>query len=83
MLIPEGENNYFPFQEIYLQVLVHLQMKIYARPVDHFCHIMAQFRNKPWFLRVCYVSLFKTLWEEKLLVTSNFSFSHSVLYPVI
>ena len=39
------------------------------------------FPNKPWFLRVCRTSLFKTLWEkEKLLVTSNFSFSHSVFY---
>ena len=40
------------------------------------------FRNKNWFLRVCSISLLKTLWEnEKLLVTSNFSFSHSVFYP--
>ena len=39
------------------------------------------FPNKPWFLRVCSMSLLKTLWEkEKLLVTSNFSFSHSVFY---
>ena len=37
------------------------------------------FPNKPWFLRVCSTSLLKTLQEkEKLLVTSNFSFSHSV-----
>ena len=37
--------------------------------------------NKPWFLRVCSASPLKTLWEkEKLLVTSNFSFSHSVFY---
>ena len=37
------------------------------------------FPNKPWFLRVCSSSLLKTLWEkEKLLVTSNFSFSNSV-----
>ena len=37
------------------------------------------FPNKPWFLRVCSTRLLKTLWEkEKLLVTSNFSFSHSV-----
>ena len=37
------------------------------------------FPNKPWFLHVCSASLLKTLWEkEKLLVTSNFSFSHSV-----
>ena len=39
------------------------------------------FPNKPWFLRVCSTCLLKTLWEkEKLLVTSNFSFSHSVFY---
>ena len=37
------------------------------------------FPNKPWFLRVCGTSLLKTLQEnEKLLITSNFSFSHSV-----
>ena len=40
------------------------------------------FPNKPWCLRACSTSLFTTLWEkEKLLVTSNFSFSHSVFYP--
>ena len=40
------------------------------------------FPNKPWFLRVCSTSLLKTPWEkEKLLVTSNSSFSHSVFYP--
>ena len=40
------------------------------------------FPNKPWFLRVCCTSHLKTLWEkEKLLVTSNFSISHSVFYP--
>ena len=39
------------------------------------------FQNKPWFLHVCTKSFFKTLWEkEKLLITSNFSFSHSVFY---
>ena len=33
-------------------------------------------------LRVCKISLLKTLQEkEKLLVTGNFSFSQSVLYP--
>ena len=37
--------------------------------------------NKLWCLRVCSTSLLKTLWEkEKLLVPSNFSFSHSVFY---
>ena len=40
------------------------------------------FPNKPWFLRVCRTSLLKTqLEKEKLLITSNFSFSHSVFYP--
>ena len=39
------------------------------------------FPNKPWFLRVCSTILLKTLREKKkLLVTSNFSFSHSVFY---
>ena len=39
------------------------------------------FPNKPWFLRVYSTSLLKTLWEkEKLLVMSNFSFSHGVFY---
>ena len=40
------------------------------------------FQNKPLFLHVCSTSLLKTLWEkEKLLVTSNFSFSFSVFHP--
>ena len=39
-------------------------------------------KKKPWFLRVYRTNLLKTLWEkEKLLVTSNFSFSHSISYP--
>ena len=47
---------------------------------QHF--LLNPFPNKPWFLRVCSTSFLKTLWEkEKLLVTSNFSFSHSVLNP--
>ena len=37
------------------------------------------FPNKPWFIRVCNTTLLKPLWEkDKLLVTSNLSFSHSV-----
>ena len=39
------------------------------------------FPNKRWFLRVSKTSLLKTLREkEKLLVMSNFSFSHSVFH---
>ena len=46
------------------------------------CPILNPFPNKPWFLRVCSTSLLKTMWEKKkLLVRSNFSFSHSVFYP--
>ena len=43
--------------------------------------LLNPFPNKPWFLCVCCTSLLKTLWEkEKLLVMSNFSFSHSVFF---
>ena len=36
-------------------------------------HLLYSFRNKPWFFRLCSISLLKTLWKkEKLLVTSNF-----------
>ena len=54
------------------------------------CHIFQvifytgrnHFRKMPWFLRVYCTGPLETLWEkEKLLVTSNFSFSHSVSYP--
>ena len=45
-------------------------------------HEFNSFPNKPWFLCVCSTSLLKTLWKkEKLLVTSNFSFFHSVFCP--
>ena len=46
-----------------------------------FREVFNPFPNKPLFLRVCSTSLLKTLWEkETLLVTSKFSFSHSVFY---
>ena len=45
-------------------------------------HLFKPFPNKPLFSRVCCTSLLKTLVEnEKLLITSNFSFSTSVYYP--
>ena len=44
-------------------------------------HLLTFSPNKPWFLPVCSTRLLKTLREkEKLLVTSNFSFSNSVFY---
>ena len=54
---------------------LHLPKKIKKKSLN-------RFPNKPWFLRVCSTCLLKTLWEkEKLLVTSNFSFSPIVFYP--
>ena len=45
-------------------------------------NILKPFPNKSYCLRVCITRLLKTLWEkEKLLITSNFSFSHNVFYP--
>ena len=45
-------------------------------------HKINPFPSKPWFLCICSIHLLKTLWEkEKLLVTSNFSFSLSILHP--
>ena len=42
------------------------------------------FPNKPWFLRVCSTSLLKTLWvKKKLLVMTNFFFSHSVFHQFV
>ena len=52
------------------------------RSFENFMHFNP-FQNKPWFLRVYNLNLLKTPWEnEKLLVTSNFSFTHSVFYPL-
>ena len=48
----------------------------------HFLLFINPFPNKPWLLRVCSTSFLKTLWKkEKLLIMSNFSFSHSVFHP--
>ena len=45
-------------------------------------HVVQPFPNNSLFLHVCSTNLLKTLWEkEKLLVTSNFSFSHNIFYP--
>ena len=49
-----------------------------------FCKQLTLSQTSPDFLRICSrsTSLLETLWEkEKLLVTSTFSFSHSVFYP--
>ena len=57
-------------------------INIYLSPTVFTEALLNPFPNKPWFLRVCSTCLLKTLWEkEKLLVTSNFSFTHSAFYP--
>ena len=41
------------------------------------------FLHNPWILRVCHASLLKTLWKkEKLLISTNFSLSHSVFHHI-
>ena len=43
---------------------------------DIILFVFNSFPNKPWILLVSHTSLLKTLWKkEKLLITSNFSFS--------
>ena len=61
----------------------HFHFKAFFRKVHDYVVITVHpFPNKPWFLCVCCSSLLKTLWKkEKLLIMSNFTFSHSVFYP--
>ena len=67
-----SDPNFFMLRVKKNLVYVYGQCKVFFNP----------FPNKPWFLRVSSTSLLKTLREkEKLLVTSNFSFSYSVFYP--
>ena len=59
-----------------------LKARIVGRRVHRLVwKVVNPFPNKPCILRVCSVSLLKTLWEkEKLFETSNFSLSISVFY---
>ena len=60
---------------------VHVKSNFFSK-LYYFWLPLNPFPNKPWFLYVCSTSHFKTLWEkEKLLITSNFSFSHIFFYP--
>ena len=61
--------------QIHIAMLCEWKFKMAHILINPFPHNEAFWR--PW-----ETSLLKTLWEkEKLLVTSNFSFSHSVFYP--
>ena len=53
----------------------------YNKVKIHFRSFNNPFPKKPWFLHGCSTRLLKSLWEKKkLLVASNFSFSHDVFY---
>ena len=70
-------------REILLQVSIHCTGTFSSIAHTHrLCFQFNPFPNKPWFSRVCSTSLLKALCEkEELLVTSNFSLSHSVFNP--
>ena len=54
----------------------HSSLVFFLRVINHF-------PNKPWSILLCSTSILNTLWEnEKLLIKSNFSFSHIVFFPL-
>ena len=79
LIFLKGQNKYMLIKHLYEE---YNFLSISSRRFIFFFINFSPFPNKPWFLRVCFKSLLKTLWEkEKLLVASNFSFSHSVFNP--
>ena len=81
-------NNYAAYSWILAKIILTVHHFFPSHKAENIflvyshCIILNPFLNKPWFLHVCSTCLLKTLWEkEKLLVTSDFSFSHSVFYP--
>ena len=61
-------------------ILQTFRIKILRSPMRS--ELLDPFPHNNTFWRPLETNLLKTLWEkEKLLVTSNFSFSHSVFYP--
>ena len=72
-IVEKGENA--GYQTMFSKVVLHFAIKGYK--------LLKPFPNKPWFLCVCSLSLLKTMQEkEKLLVTSNFSFSTVLTTPL-
>ena len=70
-----------PDEEAFGELSWEKEKMLMSTTTSVFVSCLNPFPNKPWFLRVCCTRLLKTLWEkEKLLVTSNFSFSRSVFY---
>ena len=55
----------------------------YTKYIEVHLDVYCPFPSKAFFLCVCSTSDLKTLWEkEKLPITSNFSFFHTVFYPL-
>ena len=76
------KKNTSSFQQKVEYIKSLYEVKITMHILYHTVVSFNPFPNKPWFLRICSTRLLKTLWKKvKLLVTSNFSFSHSVFYP--
>ena len=81
LMIESLVRKFSPFAKCFAYTGTCTYQSQYLLMCFHLKGLLNPFPNKPWFLRVCSMSLLKTLWEkEKLLVTSNFSFSHSVFY---
>ena len=60
--------------------ILSLSISVFRSLLSQSCLTLSQ--TSPWFLCVCSTSHLKALWEkEKLLITSNFSFSHSAFSP--
>ena len=69
------------------KIRLHILCSLILTYTDHKTNFCCEkhfnpFPNKPLFLRVYSTNLLKTLWKkDKLLSTSNFSFSHIGFYP--
>ena len=84
LIIQDMKNRVFQlfFQRLMAVIVAGLRRPLTLTKLMWKTEFNTPFPNKPWFLRVCSKHLLKALWEnEKLLVTSNFSFSHSAFYP--
>ena len=58
------------------------QLKKIIHTWSIYTHCINHFPNKPWFFKCLHYKSFEnTAEKEKLLVTSNISFSHGVFYP--
>ena len=75
----QGNGPWVTYEWTVCEILIFDRSRIKKMKTRNICNPLL---NEPWFLGVCCTNPLKTLWEkEKLLITSNFFFSHSVFYP--